>query len=161
MMTDTFLNTEPTRTTLEPKRFYGNPYLQNASNSDWSLQWSLHQNMNPNPAAFGQMDMRVFASTIVELIKLKRQHQERLAAVWLDEAAQRLLGALDQETSIRWEDLPNKAECDWNEASRSAALLVGANLCEVSPTRIRLNDYGDKWLAATSPSEEALPQIAD
>ena len=159
MTTHTFLNTEPARTNLVPQGSYGNHYPQSTPNTDWSLQWSLHQNMNPRPVAFGHVDMFAFASTVAGLLKLKRQHQERLAAVWLDETAQTLLSSLDQETSIRWEDLPDKADCDWSEASRSAALLVGANLCEVSPTRIRLNEYGDKLLAESSPIEEALPEV--
>ena len=30
---------------------------------------------------------------------------------------------------------------------RSVVLLAGANLCEASPTRLRLSEYGDKLLA--------------
>ena len=81
------------------------------------------------------------------LEKLERQHRERLAGVGLAPAAGRLLNALDRETSIRWENIPDRAECDWNEAARAVALLAGANLCEASPTRIRLSEYGDKLLA--------------
>ena len=93
-------------------------------------------------------------------MKLERQHRERLAAVSLDPTAQKLLHALDRETSIRWEDLPDRAEGDWSEASRSAALLAGANLCEVSPTRIRLNEYGDKMLAESPQTERATSKVA-
>ena len=76
--------------------------------------------------------------------------RERLAAVTLDPVAKRLLEALDRETSIRWEDLPEKADADWGEACRAAAILALANLCEASPTRIRLSEYGDKMLAKSA-----------
>ena len=111
---------------------------------------------------FGQVDSSEFESRVADLLKLDRQHRERLAAVWLDQAAQNLLSALDRETSIRWEDLPDRAECDWSEASRSAALLAGANLCEVSPTRIRLSDHGDRLLAELSLADhdQANPEVA-
>ena len=88
---------------------------------------------------------------LAELSKLQRQHGERLAAVCLDEHAQKLLHALDRETSIRWENLPDRVESDWSDASRAAALLAGAHLCEVSPTRIRLSEYGNKLLAESTP----------
>ena len=97
---------------------------------------------------------------LLDLSKLHRQRQERLAAVCLDRHAQNLLNALDRETSIRWEDLPHRADSDWSEASRAAALLVGANLCEVSPTRIRLSEYGDKLLAESSLISRAATEIA-
>ena len=95
-----------------------------------------------------------------DLQKLQRQHRERLAAVSLDPAAQKLLNALDMETSIRWEDLPDKTEGGWSEAARSAALLAGANLCEVSPTRIRLTEYGDKLLAESPSADQANLEVA-
>ena len=107
------------------------------------------------------MNYPTLASQFDNLPKLERQHRERLAAVSLDEAAKRLLNALDRETSIKWDDLPEKADCDWSEASRAAALLTGANLCEVSPTRIRLSEYGDKLLAEESVQvAEAIPEVA-
>ena len=81
-----------------------------------------------------------------ELSKLQRQHGERLAAVFLDQPALNLLYALDREISIRWENLPDRTKSDWSETSRATALLAGANLCEVSPTRIRLSEYGSKLL---------------
>ena len=107
------------------------------------------------------MNYPTLASQFDNLPKLERQHRERLAAVSLDEAAKRLLNALDRETSIKWDDLPEKADCDWSEASRAAALLTGANLCEVSPTRIRLSEYGDKLLAEESVQvAEVIPEVA-
>ena len=107
------------------------------------------------------MNYPTLASQFDNLPKLERQHRERLAAVSLDPAAKRLLSALDRETSIKWDDLPDKVDCDWSEASRAAALLAGANLCEVSPTRIRLSEYGDKLLAEESAqAAEALSEVA-
>ena len=94
------------------------------------------------------------------MTKLERQHRERLAGVWLDPVAQKLLTVLDRETSIRWEDIPDMAECEWSEASRAAALLAGANLCEVSPTRIRLSEYGDTLLAESSLTEQISHEVA-
>lgn len=114
------------------------------------LQWAVRQEANSVPLASGQTDLRPFLTHLQHMTKLQRQHGERLAAVSLDKPALNLLNALDRETSIRWEDLPNRAESDWSEASRGAALLAGANLCEVSPTRIRLSEYGDKLLAESS-----------
>ncbi len=107
------------------------------------------------------MNYPTLASQFDNLPKLERQHRERLAAVSLDEAAKRLLNTLNRETSIKWDDLPEKADCDWSEASRAAALLARANLCEVSPTRIRLSEYGDKLLAEESVQvAEAIPEVA-
>ena len=107
------------------------------------------------------MNYPTLASQFENLPKLERQHRERLAAVSLDPPAKRLLNTLDRETSIKWDDLPDKAGCDWGEASRAAALLAGANLCEVSPTRIRLSEYGDKLLAEESAqATEALSEVA-
>ena len=93
------------------------------------------------------------ANGLGELSKLQRQHGERLAAVFLDQPALNLLNALDREISIRWENLPDRTKSDWSETSRAAALLAGANLCEVSPTRIRLSEYGNKLLAESTPIE--------
>ena len=100
-----------------------------------------------------------FARRYSNAIKLEQQHRERLAAVWMDETAQKLLNVLDRETSIRWENLPHRAESDWSEAARAAALLVGANLCEVSPTRIRLNEYGDRLLAELSSDDPVDAEV--
>ena len=90
-----------------------------------------------------------------ELAKMLRQHQERLVAVRLDEHARKLLHALDKETSIRWENLPDRVESDWSDASKAAALLAGANLCEAGPNRIRISEYGDQLLAE-SPAIEPM-----
>ena len=105
---------------------------------------------------FGQTTIAIDSS----MTKLARQRRERLAGVWLDPAARKLLTALDRETSIRWEDIPDMAECKWSEAARAAALLAGANLCEVSPTRIRLSEYGDKLLAEPSLTEQTSHEVA-
>ena len=132
---------------------------QRYSSQPMRLLWEVYQDSNPAPMASGQVDYLAFATRLKDLLKLERQHRERLAGVSLDPTAQKLLCALDRETSIRWEDIPEKAESDWSEASRSAALLVGANLCEVSPTRIRLNEYGDKLLAESSPTGKANVEV--
>ena len=93
-----------------------------------------------------------------ESAKLERQHRERLAGVWLDPAARKLLNALNRETSIRWENIPDRAECGWSEAARATALLAGANLCEASPTRIRLSSYATELLA--DMAERASHEVA-
>ena len=133
--------------------------LQEQVHSTPVLSWRLDR--DNVPVAYGQMDISAFASRVAGLLKLERQHRERLAAVSLDPRAQKLLGALDKETSIRWEDLPDRAECDWSEASRSAVILAGANLCEASPTRIRLSEYGDRLLAESAPPDQPTPEIAN
>lgn len=163
-MTDSFLRflkTEPSGTNLETSSRlsprYG--YPPSIPYSAWSLRhddlyqlrWGLYQGMDP--VAVGHAKVSDLVSRFARLLKLERQHRERLAAVWLDSTATELLSALDQETSIKWEDLPDKADGDWSVASRSAALLVGANLCEVSVTRIRLSEYGDKLLAESSSAD--------
>ena len=88
-----------------------------------------------------------------ELSKSQRQHGERLAAVLLDQSALNLLNALDRETSIRWENLLDRVGSDWSDASRAAALLAGAHLCEAGPNRIRLSEYADRLLAEPTPIE--------
>ena len=128
--------------------------------SSLNYRWSVHQGTNPDPLVFGQVSYPLLRRRLAELQKLERRHRERVAAVSLDSAAQRLLGALDRETSIRWEELPDRAGSDWSEASRAAALLAGANLCDASPTRIRLSDYGDKLLAESSPADQAHAKVA-
>ena len=145
----------------ETRPFFGLDSMTDVMYARLSLHWGVHQDPNPEPFARGQVDFPSFVLRVAELLKLERQHRERLAAVTLDESAQKLLNALDQETSIRWEDLLEKTEDDWGVASRSAALLVAANLCEVSPTRIRLNEYGDKLLADSLLESQAPSEIAD
>ena len=115
--------------------------------SNLSLKWGVHRGKDPEPLAFGQTDLHAFVQRLLPLMKLYRQQRERLAAVSLDPVAKRLLDTLDKETSIKWEDIPEKADADWSEASRAASMLALANLCEASPTRIRLSEYGDKMLA--------------
>ena len=144
----------------ETRPFFGLDSMTDVMYPGLSLRWGVHQDPNPEPFARGQVDFPSFVLRYADLLKLERQHRERLAAVALDEPAQKLLNALDQETSIRWEDLLEKTEGDWAVASRSAALLVSANLCEVSPTRIRLNEYGDKLLAESSITGEDHSEIA-
>ena len=164
-MTFMYPKDQSSGTTLEPTSppSYHYPAKSRYYQRPMRLLWALYQEPNPTPVNFGHIDpddVLAFATRTMSLLKLERQHRERLAGVSLDPTAQKLLCALDQETSIRWEDLPEKAESVWSEASRSAALLVGANLCEVSPTRIRLNEYGDKLLAESSSADEANREVA-
>ena len=128
--------------------------------SSLNYRWSVHQGANPKPLESGQIDYRVVFRLIAGSQKLHRQHGERLAAVSLDSGAQRLLAALDRETSIRWEDLPDRVEADWGESCRAAAILAGANLCDASRTRIRLTDYGDKLLAESSQPDPERAALA-
>ena len=142
-------------------------YVQSVGliNPEWERPEPADQSMNSlldvgtsASIVLGQLSFQYPAGRILDLVKLERQHRERLAGVWLNPIAQKLLNALDRETSIRWEDIPDKAECDWSEAAKAAALLAGANLCEVSPTRIRLSEYGDKLLA--DMAEQASHEVA-
>ncbi len=86
---------------------------------------------------------------------------ERLAAVSLDPTAMRLFDVLDKETSIRWEELPGKTDSEWSKVARAMAILSGANLCEASPTRIRISDYGDRLLAESSQSVSTVTKVGD
>ena len=160
MMNDSFVHSEALDTNLVSKSSSNYGYPMHTQFPVWSLRWGLHQDMNPEPVAYGQVDFLALASRLASLLKLERQHRERLAAIWLDPTAQKLLGVLDKETSLPWEDLPDRTEGDWSEAAKSAALLAGANLCEVSPTRIRLNEYGDKLLAESSLTHQVNPEVA-
>ena len=128
--------------------------------STLNYRWGVYSGANPEPLAFGQVSYRHLERALMELQKLRRQHQELLAAVSLDPVAQRLLSILDRETSIRWEDLPDRVESNWGESSRAAALLAGANLCEASATRIRLNEYGDRMMAESSLVGQTHAEVA-
>lgn len=126
----------------------------------WSFRWGVFSNSGSDvevPVAFGQWDLSALARWVVEVQKLKRQNQERLAVVYLDPTAQQLIDALDHETSIRWEDLPSMVEGKPHDILRSVVLLAGANLCEASPTRLRLSEYGDKLLA--TGAEQANSEV--
>lgn len=162
MTTDSFLKAEqsganPETSSRASSSYSFSPGVRRhawpAPPDSYQFRWGLYQKTDPVAVAFGRMNFSDLASRFARLLKLERQHRERLAAVSLNPAARELLSVLDQETSIRWEDLPNKAEGEWSEVSRSAALLAGANLCEVSSTRIRLNEYGVKLLAQSSSSD--------
>lgn len=159
VITDFLPQNESPEANLGSRVAFGYEHLRNIQYPHLSFRWGLYQHTTYSPVAYGQMDFSLLASRFSELIKLERQHRERLAGVRLDPIAQRLLIALDQKTSIRWEDISDTAECDWSEAARAAAVLVGANLCEVSPTRIRLSEYGDKLLAESS-RPEAKQEVA-
>ena len=124
-----------------------------------SLEWGVYRGSDSEPVVYGKTDFYSFIQRLSDLAKLRRQHNERLAAISLDSAAQKLLEALDRETSIRWEDLPERAEAEWRDASRAAAILAIANLCEASPTRIRLSEYGDKLLAESSKYDQAYMSV--
>ena len=128
----------------------------------WSFRWGVFSNSGSDvevPVAFGQWDLSesALARWVVEVQKLERQNQERLAAVYLDPTAQQLIDALDRKTAIRWEDLPNMVEGKPHDILRSVVLLAGANLCEASSTRLRLSEYGDKLLA--TGAEQANSEV--
>lgn len=128
----------------------------------WSFRWGVFSNSGSDvevPVAFGQWDFSALARWVIEVQKLERQNQERLAAVYLDPTAQQLIDALDRKTSIRWEDLPNMVEGKPHDVLRSVVLLAGANLCEASPTRLRLSEYGDKLLALSSMDEQVSSEV--
>ena len=149
MKSDSVLNTEPSGTNLEVGSYFS--FGQNEVQSGWFRWYVQPGDIDSEPTAFGQVGLYALQQKLTALQKLERQFQERVAAVTLDPVAQKLLDSLDRETSIRWEDLPDKVDCNWSEACRSAALLArprrGANLGEVSPTRFRLTEYGDKLLS--------------
>lgn len=128
--------------------------------SNLRFRWGIYQDKQSAPIANGQATVQDVASRMVELLKLERQYQERLAGVSLDSGAQKLLSVLDRETSIKWEDIPDGAEGDWSEMSRAIALLAGANLCEASPTRLRLSECGVRLLAELSSDEQAGLEVA-
>ena len=163
MKTDSAPNTAPSGTNPEAGSSFGFAHMPSEVTSGWSFRWSVHRSVHPSinsePTDFGQVDYFALQGRLAHLQKLEQQHRERLAAVALDTVAQRLLNSLDRETSIKWEDLPNRADGDWTEACRSAALLAGANLCEVGPTRFRLNEYGNKLLAESPQAGQTQPAI--
>lgn len=122
----------------------------------FSFRWGVFRSSGSDiedSVAFGQGDFLALARWVVEVQKLERRNQERLAAVYLDPTARQLLNALDRKTSIRWEDLPDVVEGEPSDVLKSVGILAGANLCEISPTRLRLSEYGDKLLAESSTAE--------
>lgn len=105
------------------------------------------------------VEFSAFSRWVADLQKLQRQHRERQAAVYLDATAQRLLDALDRETSIRWEDLSDVVQAEWRDVLRSVALLAGANLCEAGPARIRLSEHADKLLAESDSADQVNSEV--
>lgn len=131
---------------------------QPASWSHYSRRLSVFRNSGSDmevPVASGQGDLSAFARWAVELQKLERQNREHLAAVYMNSTARQLLDALDRKTSIKWENLLDEVEGESPDILRAVVLLAGANLCNASPTRLRLSEYGDKLLAESSAAEQA------
>ena len=58
-------------------------------------------------------------------------------------------------------ELPDKTDSEWSKVARAVAILSGANLCETSPTRIRISDYGDRLLAESSQSVSTVTKVGD
>ena len=155
-----FSNTEPSGTNLDDGSYFNFGQKPNDIQSGWSFRWSVQpQGIDSEPTYFGEVDVLPLLRRLAVLEKLERLHRERLAAVMFDTVAQTLFNFLDRETSIRWEDLPNKADAKWSETCKSVALLAGANLCEVGPTRFRLTEYGDKLLSESPLSGRTHPAI--
>ena len=125
--------------------------------NDWRLRLDVTRPASQESVYSATFPFLPWFRRMAELRKLEERSRERLAGVWLDEGAQRLLGVLDRETSIPWEDLRDKTGSEWSEVCRSVGRLAGANLCEVSSTRFRLSDYGDELLAELSQSGHSLP----
>lgn len=80
------------------------------------------------------------------LESLEHRQQLRLAGVLLSETALKMLYALNQDISIRWEDLPGKTGSDWEEVCSSVALLAGSHLCESTPNWCTISDYGTSYV---------------
>lgn len=120
------------------------------------LKWSLHSTVTSDPIVSGHVAAYPFLLQQVELQKLQRRRRERLAAVSLDDVAKRLLQVMNRETSIRWEELSDEVASDWTKVCRATALLAEANLCEVSPTRFRLSDYGAELLSQSTDKRDKL-----
>ena len=166
----TYLNTgrapswmrAPVQSDLQAMPWWGVPPT-NSSPNDQLVQghstWSLGLFKDREAVAFGQIDFSAFATWAAGLQKLQRQNRERVAAVYLDSTAMRLLGALDRETSIRWEELTDAVGCELHEVIRSVALLSGANLCDASPTRLRLSEHGDRLVAESVLFFQIDPEV--
>ncbi len=122
------------------------------------FRWGVFENTGTLVAS-GQEDFSAFARWVAGLQKLERQNRDRLAAVYMNPTARQLLDALDRKTSIKWENLLDEVEGDSPDVLRSVVLLAGANLCDASPTRLRLSEYGDKLLAESSAAEQANSEV--
>ena len=85
---------------------------------------------------------------------MQRQNGDRLAAVYRDATAPRLLKALNRKTPIGWGDLPGVVGGEWDDVLRSVALLSGADLCEASTTGLRLSVSTGK---GCSPMAQSSP----
>lgn len=117
---------------------------------EMKLDWSVREPLDDQPIIVGRTDYWPFVTRLFEVQKHEGQHRERLAALALDEHAKKLLDVLDQETSIKWDELQEVVDGEWSDVARSVAILAAAHLCETSPTRMRLSEYGDNWLAEAS-----------
>ena len=98
--------------------------------------------------ASGVQDWRTIERRLGALAKFERQIQDKIAASALDTAAASLLRLLDEETSLRWEELADKSGLNWPDISRGLSILSGAQLCEPNVSRIRISDAGDRALSA-------------
>lgn len=135
-----------------------NDYLTVPFHSHLSFRWDVLENTGTLIAS-GQEDFLAFARWAVGLQKLERQNRDRLAAVYMNSTARQLLDALDRKTSIKWENLLDEVEGEYPDILRSVVLLAGANLCDASPNRLRLSEYGDKLLAESSAAEQASSEV--
>ena len=145
-------------TETNPSEYFSPPI----SLSHYSLRLSVFRNSGSDmevPVVSGQGDLSAFARWAVGLQKLERQNREHLAAVYMNSTARQLLGALDRKTSIKWENLLDEVKGEFPDILRSVVLLAGANLCDASPTRLRLSEYGDKLLAESSAAEQANSEV--
>ena len=135
-----------------------NDYLTVPFHSHLSFRWDVFENTGTLIAS-GQEGFLAFARWAVGLQKLERQNRDRLAAVYMNSTARQLLDALDRKTSIKWENLLDEVEGEYPDILRSVVLLAGANLCDASPNRLRLSEYGDKLLAESSAAEQASSEV--
>ena len=109
---------------------------------------------NPRVAA-----IHTLLDTVQEWETQETRRWEYQSGVLLNDAARRLLAALDRETSIEWENVAEKSHNDWADACQAVAILSRSGLCEASRSRLRISTYACEWLkrltSEPAPSEEA------
>ena len=105
-------------------------------------------------------------NTIVDAVEELRARDmyrhDYMGAVQLNPTARKLFAALDRETSIRWEDLPDRCGEDWTAICKAVAVLSRAGLCEADQ-RLRISVHGiesTRWLrgvvAVEPPADSAV-----
>ncbi len=142
----------------EPRPLDDDPDVVAGSNPKWVNAWKFSADGQPR----GLERVHVFAGSYSHWLnawkfnageQADRLQRNRVAEVASDQMALQVLDLLDQNTSMRWEDLAEQTKMSWADVCRSVAFLTRAGICEPGPVRVRLSRKGALLLAESPPSE--------